>query len=118
MINETAAKIYKFSKESNTDVVLLLLQIIHVIDNEDIGQIIEVYKKIKHGEIDIVNVYSPQELAAVDKEKIEEAITPDFNNPIFMYFINKELLGGLKIVVDDYVLDETIVSKIDRLKLK
>lgn len=118
MTKETAAKIYTLSKESNYDTTLLVLKIIQTLGNENIAEVIKIYEQIKQGKIDIVKVYSSKSLSDKEKQKLETTLIPDFNKPVFLYFVEKELLGGLKVVVDDYVMDESLVTKINKLKLK
>ena len=62
-------------------------------------------------------IYSSSSLSKEDKERIEAAISKKLNKIVYLIpKIDQRLIGGFKVVVNDYVFDASIKNKIDGLK--
>ena len=62
-------------------------------------------------------IYCCDNISPKDKERIEEAISKKINRKVYLISkIDKRLIGGFKVVINDYVFDASIKNKIDSLK--
>ena len=68
--------------------------------------------------IGVVNITSCYELNENTKEKIRNSILKNSKYKTLeeKYFIDKRILGGLKIEINNYIYDDTIISKVTNLK--
>ena len=62
-------------------------------------------------------IYSSKPLDKDNKLRIEEAISKKINRKVYLIpKIDQRLIGGFKVIVNDYVFDASIKNKIDGLK--
>lgn len=62
-------------------------------------------------------IYSCTTLSKIDIERIEEVISKKINRKVYLIpKIDERLIGGFKVVVNDYVFDASIKNKLEGLK--
>ncbi len=62
-------------------------------------------------------IYSAQKLTKEEIERISSSISKKIGKKVYLLpKIDEELIGGFKIVIDDYVFDTSILHKIEELK--
>lgn len=62
-------------------------------------------------------VYVVEKLSKKQLEDIQRAISKKLNKEVFLYQkIDENLIGGIKVVISDYVFDASIKHKLDSLK--
>lgn len=62
-------------------------------------------------------IYSAQNMTKEEIERISLAISKKINKKVYLLpKINEELIGGFKVVIDDYVFDTSILYKIEEMK--
>ena len=62
-------------------------------------------------------VYVVEKLSKKQLEDIQRAISKKLNKEVFLYQkIDESLIGGIKVVISDYVFDASIKHKLDSLK--
>lgn len=62
-------------------------------------------------------IYSAQKLSEEQILSISNAISKKIGNSVYLFpKINEELIGGFKVVIDDYVFDTSISHKLEELK--
>jgi len=84
-----------------------------------ITEICQAYKKAyyKHFNIKELEIYSTVELTKKEIDQIKDAAAQKFNQTLQpINNVDTSLIGGIKIKIDDLVLDGTIANKLDRLK--
>lgn len=102
--------------------IIALLKLL--LRNDDIKKIFSIYKNyqelvdeyfsIKRGII-----YTTQKLSSAEIVKLKEAFYNKYHiNVIFKNIIDKDLIGGLKIKIDDKIFDYSLAKKIDTIKEK
>jgi F0F1-type ATP synthase delta subunit len=115
---QVAAKIYTSTHDKNQDTGYVILSALNVLKESNIHEVLEYYISIKTGKLKIAEITTAEELSASDQEKVEERINSFFGkNIIALFLIDKEILGGIRIKVNDHVLDETIKRKISEIAL-
>ena len=70
--------------------------------------------------IGVVYVTTPTELSDVQKQKIEARLseTSSYETLEMNYNVDASLLGGIRIRIDDRVVDNTIQTKLDEMTRK
>jgi F0F1-type ATP synthase delta subunit len=117
MINKKAAELYLLSKNEH-DVVELILSVISIAkDSPD--SLLSEYRDIVNGKTKVVEIASAKELSSQQKHSIEKTISSGIKEKtIFIYSINKNLLGGYKVILDDNVFDNSMLKKIREMEIK
>lgn len=114
----TAAKLFLISQDHSKDIGLKLLEMLKELDLLDSKELIEEYYNLVHKRSKIAQVMSAKKLNEEQKSEIKAKITKMFgDNLIFIFQIDKSLIDGLKIVVDDNVIDQSIKSDLEELTL-
>lgn len=62
-------------------------------------------------------IYSSSEMKKEDVAKIEKAISIKLNKEVYLIpKIDQRLIGGFKVIINDYVFDASIKNKVDNLR--
>ena len=125
-------KSYTITKDEKKDIVTtvfasltnqLILNFFYVvIDNQRanlIPEIIDEFVRIGYKELNIKKgiVYSTSPLSDANLLSLQNKVSSMLNaNVTLENKIDKNLLGGFKIVVDDYLIDNSLASRLDNLK--
>ncbi len=121
--NDIARAIYSYSKES-TDAHTTTKHVIDFLNRKRLmsraPQILERLEKIIHKEEGrvIAKVTSSEALSHEHKNKIEQFLKKKYNarEISFKEIIDQGVIGGIKIEVDDEVIDLTIKNRIHKLQ--
>lgn len=93
-----------------------------LVDNSRVSNILPIineYIKIAniYDQVSVGFVYSVMKLTKEQITKIQKAVETKIGNKVYLKnLIDESLIGGIKVVVDDYIFDSTIIKKIDNLK--
>ena len=82
-------------------------------------EIYELYDKISSASknISVAEIETSYELTPKQKDSIKNFLNKKFQNKIIVQeLINKNLLGGVKIKIDDEVIDFSIKNKLEQMK--
>lgn len=95
-----------------------------LIDNEAFNIVlyifISVFEKIDNcNNFSFIRIYSPFPLDEIVLGKIKKVFAKKMGKEIiYSHYVDKSLIGGIKILVDDHVYDYSIKGKIDDVKWK
>ncbi len=100
-----------------------ILHFVYILINNDrltyLSKICEEYEVLvkQHNEQVKCDVYTVLELTESEKTKLVDKLTKKFSKKIVLYnHIDKSLIGGMKIVVGNTVIDTSISNKLNKLK--
>lgn len=102
--------------------IIALLKLL--LRNDDIKKIFSIYKNYQELVDDYFSIkrgiiYTTQKLSSAEITKLKEAFYNKYHiNVIFKNIIDKDLIGGLKIKIDDKIFDYSLAKKIDTIKEK
>ena len=118
MNEQTAAHLYLISKRKVSDNVAGLLEMLTILQGSDLKKVLEIYKKIVSKEIKVIQIEYAKEFNTAQKKELEALLKVKYSkNCIFLYVQKPELLGGLRLRMEDDLLDESILGKIEKLKI-
>lgn len=118
MSKQTAAELYLMSKNKSIDQTLLILNILKLTQNQDITKILEFYSQMQTGIIKVVQVESASTMSSALKKSVEKIIEEKIGtNSIILYEVTPAIIGGLRIKIDDNMLDESVLGQIELFKL-
>jgi len=104
-IKEKTSEIIEIFR-SEKDELVKMLEIIDLSKDSDIQKVIEIYKKIKAGEIKIATVITSVELTKTQTTTITKKLKEEFKDElIFMFKIDKNIKGGIEIRVGDLLVE-------------
>lgn len=110
---ETAAQLYMLSKQKEYDPVLLFFSIVKLTEHAPLEETLQLYKKAVYGEIIAAHIVSAREIKEKDFNLIQTRLSEVLNKEVIAYpTVDKTLLGGIRVEIDDYVLDDSLISKI------
>ena len=95
-----------------------------MIEHDDINLLVEVNKSFvtlakKKLNIAYVEVTSPFTMDNSDQDNLAKELSDITNKQIDVNFsVNKELIGGLKIKIDDMLFDSSLKTKLENAKSK
>lgn len=107
--NEIVKNIYKLSI-STKDKTLFLLEVLALIKNNDINEILSVYRDLVSKKIQIAEVYSHNDLSQQQMSDLENKLNSKFKEIklIYDYQVSEKNKPGIMIRIGDNVLDGTI----------
>ena len=112
-------KLDSLIKGKNTKILSFLYIIIDKGRAKDINNIFDYFlsRVREYKNIAVAYVESARELNNTQKKLLEEKLlnTTNYNQFIFEYSVDEDLISGIKIVVGDRVIDSTIKTKINTL---
>ncbi|MBQ8292190.1 MAG: ATP synthase F1 subunit delta [Bacilli bacterium] len=114
---EIIEKVFK-DKVSKTIINFLYV----IIDHQrikDLGDILETYKSLldEHNNFKEVNVYAKYPLTDKQKQELKIALIKKYNKKIILReYLDEKLVGGIKVVVDNEVIDATSLNKLQKIK--
>lgn len=115
-IIETVAKKIKLS-EVSTDTLLLTAQNGRI---ALLGFILDEFIKLYYQDKGIVEVTveTAVELSDTQDKKLRTVLEDKLNTKVILnYLVNPEVLGGLKVSFDSFLIDDTLQTKLKRMKL-
>ena len=102
---EVAVKIYTvISKEKFPE--LKILEIMALVENVELAKVLEIYRSLVTGKLQVVYVETKYSLTAEQKSKIEEGVSAEMKDQevTFVYTLNKEISELIKVKVANKVL--------------
>jgi F-type H+-transporting ATPase subunit delta len=118
---EIAARLYlqiNNKLEKNTDLGLVLISAFGLLQNANLEEVLAQYNKILKKSIEIVEVISAKEIEKATQSQLEDKLVDQFGkNIVILFDIDTSLLGGMIIRSGDNVIDESIKSKIENVKI-
>jgi F-type H+-transporting ATPase subunit delta len=118
---EIAARLYlqvNNKLEKNTDLGLVLISAFGLLQNANLEEVLTQYNKILKKSIEIVEVISAKEIEKATQSQLEDKLVDQFGkNIVILFDIDTSLLGGMIIRSGDNVIDESIKSKIENVKI-
>lgn len=104
-----AAKIYLNGGINDTKSIL---NIIALVSKSDVAKVISEYEAIESGSKVIAHITSGIELSDAQKKKIEDKISKEFEKEIliFVFDIDKQVIGGFRAQIGDNMIDFTYES--------
>ena len=104
------------SKEEKKDIISKVFSTCPYIDIVSLAMLIIDNRREKYL-LPILYVYVVEKLSKKQLEDIQSAISKKLNKEVFLYQkIDESLIGGIKVVISDYVFDASIKHKLDSLK--
>lgn len=82
-------------------------------------QIVDAYKELLQDYLKIIeiDVYTKYNLNNLEKEKLTNNLQKRFNKkPIINYHLDNNLMGGIKVITDDIIIDYTLDSQLKEIK--
>lgn len=118
---EIAARLYlqvNNKLEKNTDLGLVLISAFGLLQSANLEEVLTQYNKILKKSIEIVEVISAKEIEKTTKSELEGKLVDQFGkNIVILFSIDTSLLGGMIIRNGDNVIDESVKSKIENVKI-
>ncbi|WP_423363661.1 ATP synthase F1 subunit delta [Mycoplasma sp. P36-A1] len=108
-----------FSNILDKDVLNFLKLLVDKSRVRYIVDITKAYKNayLKHYKIHEAIIYSTKELNQTQLEEIKDALENKYNQKyVAINRIDETLLAGIKVVINDLVIDGSIANKLDRMK--
>ena len=122
---ENAEKVSLFEKAVSSSMNVILVEVLKVIiENNDISLLKNVAKHFtllskQKLNIAFVEVVSSNEMNSDQKDEISNSLSELINKKIDINFnVDKNLIGGLKIKVDDTLYDSSLQTKLENAKSK
>lgn len=122
---ENAEKVSLFEKAVSSSMNVILVEVLKVIiENDDISLLKNVTKHftlLSKQKLNIasVEVVSSNEMNSNQKDDISNSLSELINKKIDINFnVDKNLIGGLKIKVDDTLYDSSLQTKLENAKSK
>ena len=122
---EVSEKISLFEKAVSNSMSVILVEVLKVvIENDDINLLKDVAKNFtllskQKLNIAFVEVVSSNEMNSDQKDDITNSLSELINKKIDINFdVDKNLIGGLKIKVDDTLYDSSLQTKLENAKSK
>ena len=122
---ENAEKVSLFEKAVSSSMNVILVEVLKVIiENDDISLLKNVAKHftlLSKQKLNIasVEVVSSNEMNSDQKDDISNSLSELINKKIDINFnVDKNLIGGLKIKVDDTLYDSSLQTKLENAKSK
>lgn len=102
MEKQTAAKLYKSTKQSE-DITLLMLNVLLVSKDQDVKNIIDFYRQIVSGKLLVADIMSSIELTLEQKSTLEQKLNQKFKDTelVYLYTIDASVDQGISIIVGD-----------------
>ena len=114
----TAAKLFLLTR-SRKDFGLTILRILDELDKLDITKVLKFYKEIIAEELKIVEIITATKLDNNQRKSIEKKLQVHVEGKlVFVYEIDKRILGGLLIRIDDSILDKTLLRKVNNINIQ
>ena len=110
-----------FSKVVNPPVLAFLLIVVKKHLSKDFDVILERYRHLYHQEMGILEgrVYAPFELSDEQLRKLEAVFSRDTGKKVSLKaYIDKRVIGGMKVYLGDSLVDYSLDTKIDTIKDK
>ena len=122
---ENAEKVSLFEKAVSSSMNVILVEVLKVIiESDDISLLKNVAKHFtllskQKLNIAFVEVVSSNEMNSDQKDEISNSLSELINKKIDINFnVDKNLIGGLKIKVDDTLYDSSLQTKLENAKSK
>jgi F-type H+-transporting ATPase subunit delta len=117
--DKKAALLNIFAKYVNQETMNFLQVVVDKARGGHLKRICDEYKKLylKDNDIKEAIIYSAYQLADKEVTKIKNVLKKKYQtNFITKVIVDENIIGGIKIKIDDLIIDGSISSRIDRLK--
>lgn len=117
-INEKISLLKESFSEINNNLVNFMCVLVEKNRTREILNIFKDFEALYniHNNIIVANVYSVEKLTKIQILSLQEKLNMKFDKKIHINnIIDKSLIGGIKIMIDNHVIDYSLKTKIDNL---